>query len=81
MTDHNRNESGKLARGAKWVIRQLLLELESRNTEITLRDAAPQGYSIFYDLAAGEEALVEEFAQKLGIRKNGDRLEVQHGID
>lgn len=79
MNDHNRQESAKLADGAKWVVRQLLLEIESRSTEIELFNAAPGGYVIFYRLVSGSEAVVAEFAQKLGIRKAGDRLEVQHG--
>lgn len=79
MTDHNRSESGKLARGAKWVIRQLLLELENRQTEIRLFDAVANGHAISYELVSGDEALVVEFAEKLGIRKNGNRLEVRHG--
>jgi hypothetical protein len=78
MTKHNRIESGKLADGAKWVIRQLLLEVESRNTEIELYDAEADGYVIFYRLISGSEAIVDEFAQKLSIKKNGNRLEVQH---
>ena len=78
MSDHNRIESAKLADGAKWVIRQLLLEVESRNTEIELYDAEPAGYVIFYRLLSGSEAVVDEFAQKLSIKKNGSRLEVQH---
>jgi hypothetical protein len=79
MTEHNREESAKLAQGAKWVIRQLLLEVESRQTEIELFNAEPNGYVIFYRLLSGQEAVVEEFAQKLGVKKNGDRLEVKHG--
>jgi hypothetical protein len=79
MTDHNREETGRLARGAKWVIRQLLLEVESRQTEIELYDAAPEGYVIFYRLLSGQESVVEEFAQKLSIKKEGNRLEVRHG--
>ena len=79
MSEHNRQESAKLADGAKWVIRQLLLEVESRGTEIELFNAAPGGYVVFYRLLSGNEALVAEFADKLGIQKNGDRLEVQHG--
>ena len=79
MTEHNRNESKKLARGAKWVIRQLLLELESRQTEIELYDAEEYGYVVYYQLISGSEALVAEFAEKLGIIKTANRLEVQHG--
>ena len=79
MSEHNRQETAKLADGAKWVIRQLLLEVESRGTEIELFNAAPGGFVVFYRLLAGKEALVVEFADKLGIQKNGDRLEVQHG--
>ena len=79
MSEHNRQESAKLADGAKWVIRHLLLEVESRGTEIELFNAAPGGFFVFYRLLAGKEALVVEFADKLGIQKNGDRLEVQHG--
>lgn len=79
MSEHNRKESGKLARGAKWVIRQLLLEVESRQTEIELHDAEPGGYVVFYRLLRGEEATVQEFARKLGILKNGNRLEVRRG--
>lgn len=78
MNEHNRIESGKLDDGAKWVIRQLLLEVESRNTEIELYDAELEGYVIFYRLLSGGEAVVEEFAQKLSIKKDGNRLEVQH---
>lgn len=79
MTDHNREESAKLAQGAKWVIRQLLLEVESRQTEIELFDAVQDGFVIFYRLLSGQESVVEEFAQKLGIKKDGNRLEVKHG--
>ncbi|MGH7491300.1 MAG: hypothetical protein ACREOO_02770 [bacterium] len=79
MSEHNRQETAKLADGAKWVIRQLLLEVESRGTEIELFNAAPRGYVVFYRLLTGSEGLVAEFAEKLGIQKNGDRLEVQHG--
>lgn len=79
MSEHNRAETAKLARGAKWVIRQLLLEVETRQTEIELFDAVPEGFAISYRLLSGEEAVVEEFAQKLGILKNGNRLEVKHG--
>ena len=78
MTEHNRTESAKLKSGAKWVIRQLILEVESRNTEIELIDAEPEGHVIFYRLLSGEEAIVEEFAQKLSIGKQDNRLEVQH---
>jgi len=79
MTEHNREETAKLAQGAKWVIRQLLLEVESRQTEIELFDAEPNGYVISYRLVAGQESVVEEFAQKLGIKKTGNQLEVKHG--
>ncbi|KAA0228792.1 hypothetical protein EDS67_12915 [candidate division KSB1 bacterium] len=79
MSEHNRTEAAKLARGAKWVIRQLLLEVETRQTEIELFNAVPEGFAISYRLLSGEEAVVEEFAQKLGILKNGNRLEVKHG--
>jgi hypothetical protein len=79
MTDHNREETAKLAQGAKWVIRQLLLEVESRQTEIELFDAVQDGFVIFYRLLSGQESVVEEFAQKLGIKKDGNRLEVKHG--
>ena len=79
MTEHNREESAKLAQGAKWVIRQLLLELESRQTEIELFDAEPQGHAISYRLISGQESVVEEFSAKLSIMKNGNRLEVRHG--
>jgi hypothetical protein len=79
MSDHNRDETAKLAQGAKWVIRQLLLEVESRQTEIELFDAAANGYVIFYRLLSGQESVVDEFAQKLGIKKTGNRLEVKHG--
>lgn len=79
MTDHNREETAKLAQGAKWVIRQLLLEVESRQTEIELFDAVQDGFVIFYRLLSGQESVVEEFAQKLGIKKDGKRLEVKHG--
>ena len=78
MTEHNRNETAKLARGAKWVIRQLLLEVETRDTEIELYDATPDGYVIFYRLLSGEEVIVSEFAGKLNIQKQGNRLEVHH---
>lgn len=79
MTEHNREETAKLASGAKWVVRQLLLEVESRQVEIELFDAEPNGYGIFYRLVTGLESVVEEFAQKLGIKKTGQRLEVKHG--
>jgi hypothetical protein len=79
MSEHNRQETAKLADGAKWVIRQLLLEVETRGTEIELFNAAAGGYVIFYRLVSGSEAVVAEFAQRLGIQKSGDRLEVQHG--
>ena len=79
MTKHNQKETAKLARGAKWVIRQLLLEIETRDTEIELYDAVPKGYVIFYRLLSGEEAVVTEFASKLNIEKQGNRLEVGHG--
>ena len=79
MDEHNQQESGKLAQGAKWVIRQLLLELENRQTTIKLYDAEPNGHVIYYQLIAGEEALVVEFAQKLSIKKEDNRLEVRHG--
>lgn len=79
MTEHNREETAKLARGAKWVIRQLILEVESRQTEIELFDAHAEGFAVSYRLLAGEEAVVAEFAQKLGIAKTGNRLEVKHG--
>lgn len=78
MTEHNREQSAQLAQGAKWVIRQLLLEVESRGTEIELFDPEAGQYVIFYRLLAGQEATVEEFAQKLSIDKQGQRLEVQH---
>lgn len=78
MTEHNKTETARLARGAKWVIRQLLLELETRDTEIELYDAVPKGYVIFYRLLAGQEAVVTEFANKLNIKKQGNRLEVAH---
>lgn len=78
MTEHNRKETAKLARGAKWVIRQLLVEVETRDTEIELYDAAPDGYVIFYRLISGDDAIVSEFAGKLNIQKQGNRLEVQH---
>lgn len=78
MTEHNKKETAKLARGAKWVIRQLLLEIETRDTEIELYDAAPKGYVIFYRLRSGEDAVVTEFAAKLNIQKQGHRLEVGH---
>lgn len=79
MTEHNREETAKLASGAKWVVRQLLLEVESRQVEIELFDAELNGYGISYRLVTGQESVVEEFAQKLGIKKTGQRLEVKHG--
>jgi len=78
MTDHNRKETAKLARGAKYVIRQLLKDIETRDTEIELYDAVPKGYVIFYKLLSGEDAVVSEFAAKLNIQKQGNRLEVGH---
>lgn len=79
MSEHNRNETAKLARGAKWVVRQLVLEVQTRGTEIELFDAVPEGFAISYRLLSGEEAVVDEFAQKLDILKDGNRLEVKHG--
>jgi hypothetical protein len=79
MTEHNREETRKLAQGAKWVSRQLLLELESRQTEVELYDAEPDGHVIYYRLLSGQEDVVKEFAEKLGIKKNDNRLEVKHG--
>jgi hypothetical protein len=79
MNEHNRQESGKLERAAKWVIRQLLLEVESRGTEIELYDAQEGGYIVFYRLISGSDATVEEYAGKLSINKNGQQLEVQNG--
>ncbi len=79
MNEHNRNETAKLARGAKWVIRQLLLEVEARETEIELHDAVPNGYVVFYRLLSGEDEVVTEYARKLNILKQHDRLEVGHG--
>ncbi|MDZ7331659.1 MAG: hypothetical protein ONB13_01220 [candidate division KSB1 bacterium] len=76
MTEHNRKETAKLARAAKWVIRQLLLEIESRNTQIELYDAAEGGYEVYYRLLSGDDAVVTEFANKLNIRRQGNRLEV-----
>ena len=73
MTEHNRTETAKLASGAKWVIRQLLLEVETRDTEIE-----PGGYVVFYKLLSGEDAVVSEFANKLNVKKQGNRLEVRH---
>jgi len=79
MNEHNRDESAKLDDGAKWVIRQLLLETESRGAKVELYDAAPEGFIIYYRLISGDESVVSEFAEKLGIKKEGNRLEVQHG--
>jgi len=79
MTEHNQNETAKLADGAKWVIRQLLLEIESRSTEIELYDAEEGGHIIFYRLISGDYGTVAEFAKKLSIKKDDKRLEVQHG--
>ncbi len=78
MTEHNRAVSAQLASGAKWVIRQLLLEVETRGTDIELFDPKTAGYVVFYRLLSGQEVVVEEFAQKLSIGKQGNRLEVQH---
>ena len=78
MNEHNRTETAKLASGAKWVIRQLLLEVETRDTEIELYDAVPGGYVVFYKLLSGEDAVVSEFANKLNVKKQGNRLEVRH---
>ena len=79
MNEHNRNQSNKLVRSAKWVIRQLLLEIESRQTEIELYDPEEDGYVVFYRLISGDEATVVEFAEKLNIQKDGNRLEVNRG--
>jgi len=79
MNQLNRDESAKLNNGAKWVIRQLLLEIESRGVKVELYDAAPDGFIIYYRLISGDDSLVNEFAGKLSIRKEGNRLEVQHG--
>ncbi|MFH1943932.1 MAG: hypothetical protein ABIL68_17655 [bacterium] len=79
MEEHNQNESSKLSDGAKWVIRQLLLEVECRNTRIDLYDAEEGGYVVFYRLVSGDDSVVEEYARKLSIQKSGNRLEVQHG--
>lgn len=78
MTEENRKETGKLARPAKWVIRQLLLEIENRNTQIALYDAEEGGYVVYYRLLFGDQAFVTEFAKKLNIRLEGNRLEVPH---
>jgi len=79
MNEHNRAETGKLARSAKWVIRQLLLDVESKQTEIEFHDAEEGGHVVSYRLISGNEATVEEFAKKLSIKKEENRLEVQHG--
>ena len=79
MNEHNRRETGKLCRGAKWVIRQLLFEVETRQTNIDCYDAQEGGSVIFWRLVSGDEAVVEEFAQKLNIKKEGSRLEVHDG--
>ena len=79
MNEHNKNETAKLKRGAKWVIRQLLLEIEERQTQIEFYDAEEKGYVIYYRLISGDEALVEEYARKLSIKKDGNRLEVNKG--
>ncbi len=78
MSEHNRKESAKLARPAKWVIRQLLSEIESRGTEIELYDAVEGGYAVYYRLLSGDESVVTEFAGKLNIRQQENRLEVPH---
>lgn len=79
MTEHNKNETQKLDDGARWVIRQLLFDTEQRNVEIELYDAEPNGYVVYYHLISGNDAVVKEYAQKLGIQIQANRLEVQHG--
>jgi len=79
MNSHNQIESAKLADGAKWVIRQLLLEIESRDTDIELYDAEQDGHIIHYRLISGDDGTVAEFAKKLSIKKDDNMLEVQHG--
>ncbi len=78
MNNHDNKEWAKLNDGAKWIIRQLLFELESRNVNIELYDAEDNGFVIYYRLFAGEDDPVVEFAEKLSIIKQGNRLEVKH---
>lgn len=78
MNNHDNKEWTKLNDEAKWIIRQLLFELESRHVNIELYDAEKNGYVVYYRLLSGQDQLVVEFAEKLSIIKQGDRLEVKH---
>lgn len=77
MNIPNNKEWSKLNEAAKWIIRQLLFEVESRKVNIEFHDPVVNGYVIYYDLLFGQDDVVAEFAQKLSINKQGNRLEVK----
>jgi hypothetical protein len=78
MNNQYNAEWQKLHDEAKWIIRQLVFELESRNVCIELYDAEPDGFVIYFRLVSGQEEKIAEYAEKLSILKQGQRLEVQH---
>jgi hypothetical protein len=67
----------KLNDEAKWIIRQLVFEVESRKVNIELFDPVENGYAISYYLLSGRDDVVAEYAEKLSIVKQGNRLEVK----
>ena len=87
MTEHNRIESDKLNDSAKWVIRQLLLEIETQNTEIekwrneseirtTNANAAMKEAEVYRGIAKEKSKRLE------ALKQTGDECEdIKHLID
>jgi hypothetical protein len=81
MNNQHNAEWQKLHDEAKWIIRQLVFELESRNVCIELYDAESGGFVIYFRLVSGQEDKVAEYAEKLSINKQGHRLEVLNATE
>ncbi|MBI3365146.1 MAG: hypothetical protein HY033_09590 [Ignavibacteriae bacterium] len=75
----NLKQFTSMRRGAGNLVKGLLFELQddNRNTYITLRDAVPDGFVVFYDMKQGDPNLVLLVAQTLGFKSwDAHRLEV-----
>ncbi len=81
LHESNILEMMKLERSAGSLVKGLMWELQAdgRGTYIRLVDADKNGFSVKYELVAGNPYLVKVVAQSLGFKSwEGNRLEVYH---
>ncbi|MGA9363125.1 MAG: hypothetical protein WBW16_02035 [Bacteroidota bacterium] len=79
LLEQNVIQYAQMDRDAGSMVKQLLWELQAkgRNTYIKLRDVAPGGSVVFYEMVQGSTQLVKDVAETLGFTSYDDhRLEV-----